>query len=194
LGSKFWRWFGDPIPSLVALSIYWRWSLQVASSHCCSFCVSSPMLSPGSFSHLMSLGLSRGSPQMPPPDAANFHSFSWPSGLRSCFLTYVLLLLYPFFSYPSTSLPLPQVIVLFPFLSEIEASSFASFFLLNFLCYIGCIMGFLYIFSNVHLSVSTYHACPFGFVTSLYFLIPHVVEYSISYIAYLFRSKILGIN
>jgi hypothetical protein len=54
------------------------------------------------------------------------------------------------------------VIIFFFLLSRIEAPSLEPFCLINFLWSVGCILGILYFFANIHLSVSTYHACPFG--------------------------------
>lgn len=31
MGQKFWRWVGGPISTLWALSIYWKWCLQIPS-------------------------------------------------------------------------------------------------------------------------------------------------------------------
>jgi hypothetical protein len=48
------------------------------------------------------------------------------------------------------------LIILFPFLREIEVYSF----LLNLFWSVGCIMHILYSLGNIHLSVNTYHAWP----------------------------------
>jgi hypothetical protein len=52
---------------------------------------------------------------------------------------------------------------LFHLLSGIEASSLGPSFLFNFSGSVGYIVGILYFLANIHSSVSTYHACPFGF-------------------------------
>ena len=79
---------GSSIPPLNILSNYRRSSLQVPAPYCWA-------LSPGSLSHPSSLGISRDSPCFLTPTSAYFHSFSWPSGLLSCLLPY--LILSPFF-------------------------------------------------------------------------------------------------
>jgi len=131
-------------------------------------------VSPESVSPPGFLALSRGSPHFPLPEAAYFQSFSWPSGLLSCPLpTYLIL-----FSSPiQVPLSLPPMIIFFPLLSEIEASSLGPSCLLHFLLSVGCILGVLYFLVNIHLSVSTYHACPFGSElphSGRYFLVPSI--------------------
>jgi hypothetical protein len=59
------------------------------------------------------------------------------------------------------SFPLPFMIILFPFLSKIEASSLGPFLLFNFIRSVEYIMGILYFLANIHLVVSIYHACLF---------------------------------
>jgi hypothetical protein len=77
-----------------------------------------------------------------------------------------LILPYPLFftpppSLPGHSLPLPPVIMLISLLNRIESSILWSFFLLTFICSVGCIVGVLGTWVNIHLAVSTCHVCPF---------------------------------
>jgi hypothetical protein len=51
---------------------------------------------------------------------------------------------------------------LFPLLSRIEAFIDWSSFLLHFIWSVSSIMGILNLWVNIHLSVNTYHVCPFG--------------------------------
>lgn len=37
LGQKFWLWISNPVPTLEAPSIYWRWTLWVSSLHSWAF-------------------------------------------------------------------------------------------------------------------------------------------------------------
>lgn len=46
-------------------------------------------------------------------------------------------------------------------LRRTEASSLGYFCLLHFLLCVGCIQGSLYFLADTHLSMSTYHECPF---------------------------------
>ena len=129
-------------PSLNWGHSYWMWSLQVLSPCCWVFLLMSSPLGPGSLLHLWFLGLSNGPPT---PTPTYFYSFSWPSGLLSCLLPYLIL---PPFSPPSlfqpgSSLPLPSMIILFTILSGIEASTLWSFFLLKFIWPLRCFMGIL---------------------------------------------------
>jgi hypothetical protein len=68
-------WVCNPIPPLEALFIYWRWTLRVPSPRCWAFWLRSSPLSTESLSTPRSLVASRGSPYLPPPEAAYF-SFS----------------------------------------------------------------------------------------------------------------------
>jgi hypothetical protein len=99
---------------LRALSMDWRWSLQVPSPHCWAFWLRSSSLSPKRLLHPNYLGHSGGSLCTPSPEAAYFHSFSWPSGILSCILPYLLLTPSPL-PLPSPSQVTP--IILFPLLS-----------------------------------------------------------------------------
>ena len=53
--AQFWaknfKKVGGPMSQLVAISIYWRWSLQVSPLYCWAFQIRSSLLSPGSLSH-----------------------------------------------------------------------------------------------------------------------------------------------
>ena len=104
--GQFWvknfRCVGGPIPPLGAMSIYWRWPLQVLSALFWIFWQMSSPLHPGSLLHACCLGLSSDSPTSPSITANYFYSFSWPSGLISCLFPYLflppfslLLLLFP---------------------------------------------------------------------------------------------------
>jgi hypothetical protein len=69
------------------------------------------------------------------------------------------------------------VIILFPLLSRIEASTLWSSFFMSFIWSVRCILGILSFMPNIHLSVNTYHAC--SLVTRLpysrwNFLIPSI--------------------
>lgn len=68
----------------------------------------------------------------------------------------------PPLSHPGPSFPLPPMIIFFPLLSGIEASTFGPFCLLRFLWSVGCILGFLNFLASIHLSVRTCHVCPLG--------------------------------
>ena len=145
LGQKVCKWLGGPLPQLGAMNIYWRWSLQVPSSHSWAFCLRSSPLSPGSLSHPRSLELSRVPPNYTP---AYFHSNFWPS------LSYLpsYLILPPLFSlphplsHPDPCLPLPPVMIWFPLLRRIKVSTLGSSFLLSFIWSVSCILGILYFF------------------------------------------------
>ena len=120
--EQFWRWVGSTIPPLVALSIYWRWSLLgilakviphwvLGASYISLFPLPPLQLyisihSPGSlgFSPVCSPYL------IPPP-------FCPPS----------------FLSHPDPFLLLPPVIILFLLLNGTEASSLGPLFMLNFI-------------------------------------------------------------
>jgi hypothetical protein len=71
-GLKFLRWMGGPIPSLEALPICWRWSLQVLFPLCWVFQLMSSLLLP------WSLGLSSGYPQIPT------YALQWKNRYRKC--------------------------------------------------------------------------------------------------------------
>jgi hypothetical protein len=51
---------------------------------------------------------------------------------------------------------------LFSLLSGFELSTLGPSFLLSFLRSVSCIMGLPNVLANIHLSVSTCHACPVG--------------------------------
>ena len=163
MGQKNWLWVGNPVPLLGALSIYWRWTLWVPSPHCWAFGLRSPPLNPESLSPLRFLGLSRCSLCLPFLKAAYFHSFSLSlSWFLSCSPP-PYLILFPFYP-PSllfllgSSLPLIPMIILLPFLSQLQASSLGPLCLLNFLWSVGGILGIMYFLVNFHLSMSTHHA------------------------------------
>ena len=82
--EQFWVRNYDPIGNTEAMSLSWRCTLQVPSPHCWEFWLESPLLSLGNPLPLRSLVLPRGSALLPPPEATEFNSFSWPSALLSC--------------------------------------------------------------------------------------------------------------
>lgn len=136
-GSKILK---TPMPPLGAQSIYWRWSLQILSPHCWAFskfpslAVRSYSLSPRSPSHSRFLELLRGSPH--PTPACSLDPQQLPIsicspgllGFSAVSLITKLVPLFPPppFSHSDPSLPLPPMIILFPFQSEIEVSSLYS--------------------------------------------------------------------
>ena len=78
------------------------------------------------------------------------------------------------FSQPGPAFPLSPMIILFPLLSEIEASTLWFSFFLSFIWSVSYIMGILSFWTNIQLSVNTYHECPFESVLlhiERYFLI-----------------------
>ena len=64
-GLKVLIWMGGPIPQLVPVPIYWKWSLQVLFPLCWIFWLMSFPLGPGNLSLPWYLGLSRGYPHFP---------------------------------------------------------------------------------------------------------------------------------
>jgi hypothetical protein len=69
-----------------------------------------------------------------------------------------------FFKTKSIVCPLPPSAscgYFIPLLSESQAFSLGPFFLFIFFGSMGFIVGILYCMANIHLSVSTYQACPF---------------------------------
>ena len=82
--------------------------------------------------------------------AADFHSFAWPSGHFSCPSPH--LISHPF---QVPCLHLPPMTILFPLLSEIEASLLGHLFLFSFFGSVEC--NVVPAFSaNIHLQVGTY--------------------------------------
>jgi hypothetical protein len=86
---------------------------------------SSP-LGPGSLSHPWHLGHFNGPPCSPTLTAQYFYLFFLSSELLTCFFPYLNLT--PIFSpsllfYPGPFFPLPSMIILFPLLNEIEATT-----------------------------------------------------------------------
>jgi hypothetical protein len=121
-----------------------------------------------------SLVLSRGLLHFPLPEAAYFHSIllgHWASIVPPYPILFHLSTHSPL-SHPDPSPSLPLMIIPFSHLSQIEASSFEHFCLMHFLCSVDCILGmylfiYFYFLTSIHLSVSTYHACAWLWVTSL---------------------------
>ena len=140
------------------MPIYWRWFLQVLFPLCWAFWLKSSMLGPGIISLPCSLGLFSIYLQFPIPYCYiflfNFLSLCTsllpipiPYSAPSYFLP-------PPLSLPDFSLPLPPMIILFPFLSRTKAFTLWSSFFLNFIWSVSCIVGILSFFHNIHLSVS----------------------------------------
>jgi hypothetical protein len=55
----------------------------------------------------------------------------------------------------------PSMGILFPILRKREVSTLWSSFLLSFMCFANCILDFLSLWANIHLSVSACHVCSF---------------------------------
>ena len=133
----------------------------------------SPTLILGSHPHLMSLELLRDSLNPHPSwEAAGFHSFSCLFGYRSCLLT-----LDSTYHIPFQILLLPAFLPAFPYYlslpSKCDSSIFIWAFLFTFFGSVRYILGILCFMANIHLSMSTFHACPFGsrLLHSGYFLV-----------------------
>lgn len=107
----------NPIKNEVlrAMSVYWRWSLQVLSPHCWEFQLMLYSLGP-SLPHPWCLGISSGSPSSPPSTGTYLYSFPWPLdfSLVSAHAWFCSPLLPLPLSYPSLCLPLLPMIILFP--------------------------------------------------------------------------------
>jgi hypothetical protein len=80
-----------------------------------------------------------------------------------------------FFFGPGPFLPLPPVIILFPFYEGFEASSLAFHFLKSSKWFVGYIVSILSFGGNIHLSVSVYHVC--SFVSGLSYAGAFLVKY-----------------
>jgi len=116
-------------------------------------------LTPGNLPYPMSLRLPRDPPFYPPtPAAADFRSFSWPSGPLSCLSTI-----------PDPTSPFPAPYPLLP-ISQPPSASYDYFvspflcvqahllmpsFLFNFFGSVSGIISILYFMVNINLSVST---------------------------------------
>jgi hypothetical protein len=163
--NQFWvRNFDCGLVTLLdALSNYWRWTLWVPSPNCWTFfSPKATFIESWESLNSWALVLSRGSPYIPSPEAAYFYSFFWS---YSAFLLFLP---------PPDPVPLsPPHPTLVP-LSLCLLSLFSSpykwdwstitwvFLLVILLTVCGLCLGILYFLVNMHLSVSTYHACPFG--------------------------------
>ena len=143
---------GVSIVPLGFLSGLRKWSLQVPYSQCSESQLRSPPLilehlpcpRPGIVLEIATT--------TSPLSAVDFHSFAWPSGYFSCPSPD---LTSPPFQVPS--LHLPPMTILFPLLSEIEASLLGPLFLFSFFGSVEC--NVVPAFSaNIHLQVGTYHA------------------------------------
>ena len=106
----------------------------------------------------------RGTPA--PPLVEDFHSNTWSSGYSSCISPHLILNppiplptpLPP--SFLSSSVSLHNYFI--PLISAIQAFLLIPFFLFSFCESEEYSMGILYFIANIHLYVSTYHACPLG--------------------------------
>ena len=125
-------------------------SIQVPYGHCCSFWLRLPTLTPGNLQDPTSLRLPR-----------NYHH----SPALCCRFPFILLSLWPnlvslptpdtdppfpshFLFHSVPFLHLPLMTVLFPLLSEIQASLLVSFFLFSFFTQLGWLCSFM----GIHLS------------------------------------------
>ena len=132
-------WVSNPVHQLEALSIYWRWTLQVKGKGISPILENSAKVTRNEFLESLNFwvsGNSRRSPQFPCPRCyiflMNGNSFSSPSELFHVFSLPQFMILFPFspnppLSNPSPSLPLSGVIISFPLLSGIEVSSLGHF-------------------------------------------------------------------
>ena len=132
------------LPSLDALSFFWRWALQVP--HCGAFHLKSLHLSPKSFSPPRSL-LFWSVPLTPTYQACLFPFFCWCSVFQSCSPNPIPdhVPLFPSLSpFPPRSTLPPSCECFFSLPSGIESSSLWPFGLLKFLSFVDCILGILY--------------------------------------------------
>jgi hypothetical protein len=133
-------------------------------------------LTPWTLPHHSSLGFLETLP-ITSPTAADFHSYSWLSGPLS---PHMILLPYPVpshaISYPVPSIHLAPMTILFSLLCVIHTPLLRTSFSFNFFGSVGYVMGILYFMANIHLSLSIYHVCPFGFEVphTGYFLVPTI--------------------
>ena len=170
LGHEFWLWLVIlSVPPVEAMPIYWRWTLHVPFPQWWAFLLGAPPISPESVSPPMSLAHSRRTPPTShcPRVLISIHSlvpqgfspvsFSLPSPLP-----------------PRSLLLLPSIIISFTLLAGSEASLLGHFCFLHLLLSVGYILGILYFWANIQLSMSTYDLLPFesGLRHSGYFLIP----------------------
>ena len=72
-----------------------------------------------------------------------------------------LCIVLPSISAPSFVSVTPSMCILFPILRRDEISTLWSSFLLSFMCFANCILDFLSLWANIHLSVSACHVCSF---------------------------------
>lgn len=163
-GVIFLRWVGRSIPQpLDEMPNFWIWSLQALSLLCWIFHLMSSPLGSGTLLLPWSLRLSSGCLQLPITHCyrslLNFLTLC--TSLLSLPVPDTASPLYPplSISLPGLSLPLPPVIVLFPVLCRIQASTLWSSCFLSSIWFVGCIVGILTFGANIHLSVSTYHVC-----------------------------------
>jgi hypothetical protein len=92
---------------------------------------------------------------------ADFHSFSWPSDHPSypphTWTEHPISLPIPF-----PSLHLLLMTILFPLLSEFQASTLGPSFFFSFCDSVEYSIAPVFYTAKIHLEVITYHACPFG--------------------------------
>jgi hypothetical protein len=68
---------------------------------------------------------------------------------------------HPFVSAPNFVSVIPSMGVLLPILRRGDMSTLWSSFFLSFMCFANCILGILSFWTNMLLSVSTYHVSSF---------------------------------
>ena len=86
-------------------------------------------------------------PTSSPQSLAHLHSLSWPCSHLSCPSPHLI----PNPHSSPHSLHLPLMTILFPLLSEIQASSLVPSFLFSYFGSVNYSMGILYFMANIHL-------------------------------------------
>lgn len=118
------RWVDGPIPQLGAMSIYESWSLQVLSPRCWVSWLISSTLGPGSFFDPWDLGHSTSHSIAHPCHIFLFIFKALWTSHQSLLMTIPPMPSSPHnLPHPGPSLPLPPMIIFFPFLNGIEAST-----------------------------------------------------------------------
>jgi hypothetical protein len=72
-----------------------------------------------------------------------------------------LWIVHPFVSAPNFVSVTLSMVVLFPILRRGKVPTLWSSFFLSFMCFVSCILGILCFWTNIHLSISTYHMSSF---------------------------------
>ena len=160
-GLKILRWVNGHIPQLGAISLYWMWSLQVIFPLCWAFWLMTSPLGPESLPHPLIKGNFKWFLLFQTPLCCTF-PFIPGSGLLSCLPSH--LILSSFFPFPFTLIS-PYIWLSWLFFSPSKwewGKHTWSFFPLSLICSETCIKGILNFFVNIHLLVSTYHACILG--------------------------------